>query len=664
MSELFIPQTVKSKTTYKDEFYNKSFVVVGANESHEGSICLIVDGKLECIIEEERFTKHKYSGGTSLSSQAAGNVLSKIKKGLPEKIVIGVSRPATKPTKHGDVFSLADKISQNLEFPLVRGDKLPQETLCTNFEQVHHDTHAYGAFVRSGFDDAMIVVSDGTGSILDIRLDEEDLSFNGSENFSIYTSNVNLKDKTIDLVVELKRIIVLPRTDNFEFLQLHFENLNRYYESFHSKEQNPILHMFSTTKSPGELYQYVAEYFYGLTMWDSGKIMGLSSYGEYNPNINWIVDDHGEYHDEHWSEIFEHMHNEGADLPLHLFCANHEELHRDDWVLSPENTPKEYKDMAYMVQSRLQEVTYARIKKYLEVTQKTSVVLTGGYFHNVVANYYIRKKLDEDYGPGNIKLFVDPICHDAGNSHGAAIQLLGEYKLFNDEILKDKALKLNSLYLGLKYDYSIEDLYSIVKKYEKLDDEGSIEIQDTSFEEVAKLIQENNIVSIYQGRSEVGPRALGNRSILYNPCDPNGRDQVNTVKRREWFRPFAGTVLHEYVHDWFDMASLDESPFMMYAVDTYKDKIDKIPAIVHVDGTCRLQTLKEDQNPNYYKLIKCFHDLTDIPMVLNTSFNVAGDTMVETLDDAINTLCRSKIEYLFLPEFMKLVKCTKYFYKD
>ena len=92
--------------------------------------------------------------------------------------------------------------------------------------------------------------------------------------------------------------------------------------------------------------------------------------------------------------------------------------------------------------------------------------------------------------------------------------------------------------------------------------------------------------------------------------------------------------------------------------------IEEIPAVVHVDGTCRLQTVKREQNENYYKLIEEFYKQTEIPMVLNTSFNVAGDTMVETIDDAIQTLCRSKIEYLFLPEFMKLVKCTKYFYED
>jgi len=124
--------------------------------------------------------------------------------------------------------------------------------------------------------------------------------------------------------------------------------------------------------------------------------------------------------------------------------------------------------------------------------------------------------------------------------------------------------------------------------------------------QVAKLISKRNIVTIFQGRSEAGPRALGNRSILYDPTDPNGKDFVNQVKKREWFRPFAGTVLKEKAHEYFDMAGLEESPFMMYAMDVWPDKQKIIPAITHVDGTCRIQTVTEEQNPHYYKLIQEF----------------------------------------------------------
>ena len=140
---------------------------------------------------------------------------------------------------------------------------------------------------------------------------------------------------------------------------------------------------------------------------------------------------------------------------------------------------------------------------------------------------------------------------------------------------------------------------------------------------------------------------------MYDPRDPNGKEKVNTVKKREQWRPFAGTVMLEYAREWFDLDRLEESPFMMYAMDVLQP--EKIPCISHVDDTCRIQTLTEKQNPNYYKLISEFHKLTGVPILFNTSFNLAGDTIVETMEDAIKTMKESLIEYLYLPEENKLL---------
>ena len=122
--------------------------------------------------------------------------------------------------------------------------------------------------------------------------------------------------------------------------------------------------------------------------------------------------------------------------------------------------------------------------------------------------------------------------------------------------------------------------------------------------EVAQLLTENKIIAVFQGASESGPRALGNRSILHNPANPNGKDKVNTVKKREWFRPFAGTVLYEYAKDWFDLGKQTESPFMMQAVDVSKTKQYLIPDIKHVDGTSRVQNLRRETKKNTQDLIK------------------------------------------------------------
>ena len=167
--------------------------------------------------------------------------------------------------------------------------------------------------------------------------------------------------------------------------------------------------------------------------------------------------------------------------------------------------------------------------------------------------------------------------------------------------------------------------------------------------QVASLISNGNIVAIYQGRSEAGPRALGNRSFLYDPRDKYAKDYVNRVKKRESYRPFAASIMKEHVNDWFDMAGLEESPFMMYAVEARKSVVDIIPGVLHVDGTCRIQTVTKEQNFYYYQLIEKFYELTKVPLVFNTSFNLAGETIVETLDDAIDTMKRCDVKYLYLP---------------
>jgi carbamoyltransferase len=143
---------------------------------------------------------------------------------------------------------------------------------------------------------------------------------------------------------------------------------------------------------------------------------------------------------------------------------------------------------------------------------------------------------------------------------------------------------------------------------------------------------------------------------LFNPTYEDGKDFVNEVKHREYFRPFAGTILQEHVHEWFDLRGMDDSPHMMYAVNCQPGVEAKIPAIIHIDGTCRIQTVTEEQNKHYYELIKAFYSKTGVPILFNTSFNLGGDPLVETLDDAITTLQQSRIEYLYLPELGKLLK--------
>lgn len=167
---------------------------------------------------------------------------------------------------------------------------------------------------------------------------------------------------------------------------------------------------------------------------------------------------------------------------------------------------------------------------------------------------------------------------------------------------------------------------------------------------VVELLLQQKVGAIFQGSSEIGPRALGNRSIIFDPRNPNGKEIVNIVKKREWYRPFAGTIMLEYVHEYFEMLTLKESPWMSFAVKAKPKAYKDIPSIVHVDGTCRIQTVTKEQNKYFYELIEEFYKNTGVPVIFNTSFNLAGEPLVETIEDALNTINNSDISFLYLPE--------------
>jgi len=171
---------------------------------------------------------------------------------------------------------------------------------------------------------------------------------------------------------------------------------------------------------------------------------------------------------------------------------------------------------------------------------------------------------------------------------------------------------------------------------------------------VSKLINKE-IGAIFQGKLELGPRALGNRSIIADPRMEDGKDKVNIVKNREWYRPFACSILEEHAHEWFEMGRLKSSPFMNYAIPVKTDKHKEIPAVIHEDGTCRLQTVNKEQNPFYYDLLEEFYKQTGVPLILNTSFNLAGQPIVFNPAKAIDVFLSSKLNFVYFPEIEKVI---------
>lgn len=283
-------------------------------------------------------------------------------------------------------------------------------------------------------------------------------------------------------------------------------------------------------------------------------------------------------------------------------------------------------DLAYSLQIDAETRVIEDIHRLIAKTGKKNICLSGGLFLNCVMNYKILDSL-----PSDINLYVEPISNDSGTSIGAArLAYFFEYGGNNN-------VRQNTIFYGPAHEVDVDGEFADNKR-------------------IAKLIADRNIVAVYQGGSEAGPRALGNRSILYDPRDKHGKDIVNTVKGREWFRPFAGSVLVEHADEWFDMKGLSESPYMMYAVDVRENKRDLIPSITHLDGTCRVQTVSEHDNKNFYEIIREFYAITKVPVVFNTSFNIAGDCLVETVDDALNTFYNSDIDVLYFPEAGKMIR--------
>lgn len=333
-------------------------------------------------------------------------------------------------------------------------------------------------------------------------------------------------------------------------------------------------------------------------------------------------------------KIFNGFHNAGKVMGLSAYGSDNPSHPRAfvDGVANPEILDSDIsnEDLAYRVQHDSYHATVKIIKDLISKTGKKEVCLSGGYFLNCVNNYKYLSQFPE------IKFYVEPNSPDSGTSIGAAMWL---YK----KLTNRHANPCDTLYLGAEASYDAHLL-------------PGEEEADTSPREVAELLSKRNIVAIYQGREESGPRALGNRSILYDPRDPDGRDKVNTIKKREYFRPFAGSVLEEQAHNWFDLAGMAHSRHMMYAVSTNKDKRDLVPALQHNDGTSRIQTVSKTDNKNYYELINEFYSITGVPMLLNTSFNLAGDTLVHNMSDALRTCRESGIKYLYCPELSKLYR--------
>lgn len=381
--------------------------------------------------------------------------------------------------------------------------------------------------------------------------------------------------------------------------------------------------------SLGVFYTSITEYLGFKKDEDEGKIMGLAPYGSAKliEKMRQVLDTKGKTYK--LNLAFFEMQNDPSKNVSEEFIK----------LFGPRRAKKDpltqkHKDIARAAQALLEEAMVNLAKYAKELTGEDNLCLSGGVALNSVANGRILQEKIFD------KIYIYPAAGDDGACVGAALY---SYYQQNDERVFDK--ENQTPYLG--YASNETEILKAIKK-------NNLQYRKSNniAKDVAKLMAEGKFVGWYQGRAEFGPRALGNRSIVVDPRKAENKDLVNArIKFREAFRPFAPSVLEEYAQDYFETDGVD-SPYMILAFDVKKNKQKVIPAVTHVDGTARIQTVTKEQNKRYWNLINEFYKLTGVPVVLNTSFNRMGEPIVNTPEEAINCLLGSGLDAVALGDYL------------
>jgi len=288
-----------------------------------------------------------------------------------------------------------------------------------------------------------------------------------------------------------------------------------------------------------------------------------------------------------------------------------------------------HKDLAASVQQYCEDVIFHILNNLQKKTGLKNICIAGGVAQNSVANGKILKKTKFE------KVYIPSASYDAGTAIGSALYV------YHQILDKPRNGIMTNAYLGSKFtDVEIEKvLIDNGVEYKKYNEKETIE-------KSAKLLADGAVIGWFQGRTEFGPRALGNRSVLTNPGRPDAKDQINAkIKKRESFRPFAPSILREYVYEYFETE--DDVYFMEKVFKIKEDKRELIPAVTHVDGTGRLQTVHKDISPKYYALIDKFREKTGLPILLNTSFN-ENEPIVNTPQESLDCFLRTEMDAIVL----------------
>ena len=598
-------------------------LVLGLNAYHaDSAACLFKDGKLIAAAEEERFRRIKHWAG--LPTQAIDYCLREGGVALRDIEHIAINRQPGVNNWRRLAFVATHLPDPRLMLQKVRnirsaaGAKEALEahykvSLGARIHHVeHHLAHLASAFLVSGFDEAACLSVDGFGDFASTAMGK---GSNGR--------------------IEISQRVYFPHS------------LGIFYSA---------------------LTQFIGFPHYG----DEYKVMGLAPYGEprYLKEMREIVRVQSDGAFRLNLKYFRH-HTDNVSYSWKNCAPEVGTLYtrRLNDLLGPSREPKDpleqkHKDIARSVQVMYEEAFFGLLDALHKKHPSSHLALSGGCAMNSVANgkVYLRTPFK--------KMYLPAAAGDAGGAIGAASVVVAELQSSKAKVESGSASKraaetssstfyflpspLYSAYLGPAF--LDAEIAALLKSREAEIEEAGCEISDfsisdSSFSEelcarTAAAVADGKVVGWFQGRMEWGPRALGNRSILCDPRRADMKDILNAkIKRRESFRPFAPSILREAVNEWFEQD--DDVPFMMEVFQIRAEKRALIPAVCHVDGSGRLQTVHRETNPLYHELISSFSRLTSIPMVLNTSFN-ENEPVVCRPEEALDCFLRTKMDVLVL----------------
>lgn len=570
-------------------------IILGLNAFHaDSSACILIDGHLVAAAEEERFNRVKHWSG--FPNQAISYCLESSGADMSDVSLIALNRDPNAALARRAWFA-----ARGASPKLIR-DRLRNRTAWTGIAArvseafgvssprivnvEHHEAHLASAFYCSPYDDAAMLAVDGSGDFTTTSWGRA-----GSQTFDVTG-------------------------------RIHFPH------------------------SLGVLYQALTQYLGFPHFGDEYKVMGLAPYGE--PRVAAL------------SALVDLRSDGGFRLNLRFFRHAKADLNYSwdgvrpqvdalftpalEILLGPARQPNEpltqrHFDIAATTQSLFQEALRGLAARLQHETRQSRLVIAGGCGANSVTNgqLLLQSSFSEIYAP--------PATGDAGGAIGSAILACErEGRGFERDSILACSASWGPEFGAVECQRAVDEHRAVIAAAG-----CGIHLCQTAeecCELTASAIADGHIVGWFQGRMEWGPRALGNRSIVADPRRPDMRDVLNSkIKRRESFRPFAPSILRDHVSEWFEIDA--EVPFMSAVLPIRSEKRDAIPAVTHVDGSGRLQTVSKLGNGIYYDLISAFHHKTGVPMVLNTSFN-ENEPVVCTPAEAIDCFLRTEMDLIVL----------------